>query len=254
MGMIKGGLLIVVSVLLFLSLIASGSLYILQSSLDYEDIGPRVGDYIQNKADAENSLIKEVNSNFSILEEHCKENSEYVLKSQELFKDLVIPCNVVSQGPEEVIIYGVNQTVSEAYYKEYDCGFFECLTESENRLFFVSQQSQDYLKSKFYWSVLISLILISIIFIFSENKSNFPITLGIVFILSSFIFINFSYLVSWFVESEIYQIIEVLLVSSSYVFLFYLFFGIILIGAGVGFRFWDFGNSVGKFFKKDSVK
>lgn len=253
MGIFKEGVLIILAIILFLSLIASGTLYVLQASLNYDEMNPKLTEFIRDIVD-ENGLNQEVNSMFPEMQMHCQNNSEYVFNEEELFDQLIIPCSVVAQGSEEVIVYAINQSVSDIYYKNYDCGFFECFFDSENRWFFISQQSRDFLLGKFYWSILISFILIGMMFFFVDNKSNFPIVVGIVFVLSSFIFIKLSSLISWFVSVEIYQLIENILISSSYVFLLLLFLGIILIGLGVGFRFWDMGNSVGKFFNKKSVK
>ena len=185
MGMIRGGLLVLISVLLFISFLLTGVFGTLNSSLNYDNVQPKINpiikEFVQEKVD-----LKIIKENYSTLKTHCNNNtSEYEYKDQETNNTFVIPCDTITQGPDAIIDYEINYLGEKFYYEDYSCKFWGCFKEVKTPFFLVSQHAKDYWKTKYYFMLFISALLIGLVFLLVENKINFPILAGILLATSS---------------------------------------------------------------------
>ncbi len=190
MGIVKGGLFVVLSILFFMSLLIGNLFLTISWSLEYENVKPEI-----------NSIIKEntesiLNEKYSSMVEHCQDKTEFVFIEQEHVFE--IPCDIVSKGAESVIDYGINDIVETAYYTNYSCTFFDCFSEEKiTQLFLVSEQFKNYLEGKLYFLLVTGIILILAMFVFIEKKTNLPFVIGIIFIISSLPFIKLNWIISY---------------------------------------------------------
>jgi len=243
MGLIKGGLLFILSSLLLFSLIFGNLFLTLSLSLEKNDFRSEIISNIV-KIDGEDiNLTKEIEENFHILEEDC-ENNTNILFNQGGY-DINISCEVVEQGPDAVLEEGINDVienvVEEAYPNSSLGGYIEKLL--------LSDDASDYWMRYFYFILIISAILIVVKFILTEEKFNFPISLGFLVVISSLPFAVINFLLSFLENSFLKPLIS--LFSESYtVFLVALISGIILIILGFGFKFFKMGWSLSEKFGK----
>ncbi len=145
MGILRGGLLVIFSVLFLFSLIVQGFFLTVYLSLDYNSVKPELSLVVSD-------LIKEEKNAYEFLE-----------------------------GKEELIENKISEEVGNKYYKEYDCGFWDCIQKTKDPFSLISKNAQDYWKNKFLSFLIVCLVLAVVVFLLVEHKSNF-------FILSSFIF------------------------------------------------------------------
>jgi len=236
--------------LLFIFFLAGGIFLTMSMSLNYETIKPElvtaVSDLVQEKIDLESGLSIE----FSIMQEYCQNNSEYVFKEPESGRVFVIPCEVVSQGLDSVVNYSIENFVDQIYYDEYDCDFWNCFETSEIPFFLVSQKAKDYWVSKFYLSLLISAVLIGLMFLFVEHKTNLPLVVGGLLIISSLPFAKFNSVLGFISDESFFQFFTVFLLKAHTVFLIFLITGIILVALGIVLKFFKIGFVVSNFFSR----
>jgi hypothetical protein len=249
MGFIRGGLLVIVSVVLFFSLLASGIFLSISMSLDYEEIKTELVPVIKEMANEEADLNSVVEETYPEMTEHCLNNSDYVFTHEDYVFEL--PCETVSQGTESIIDYGINDFVEKNYNAEYDCELWDCLGEEETLFVLVSQKAKDYWKGKFWIASLISLVLIALVFFLVETKSNFFIVSGglialssVVLKFSSSLIVKFVILPALFAMSSGISSMDFsfLIEKSHTVFLIYIVLGIFLIALGIGFKFLNFSR------------
>ena len=136
MGVIRGVLLVLVAVLLFLSIICTNLFWTLSSSLKYENVEKEsviiAKDFLKG-VDVTNA-VKQM---YPLILSYCKNNSEYVFNYQGYTFD--VPCSVASQGQDAIIEEGVKDLVKNVYYTEYECNFLDCASKPQLPLFLVTE-------------------------------------------------------------------------------------------------------------------
>ncbi len=185
MGFIRGSLIFLASFLLFLT-IFSGSIFLtLSYSLKYEKIQPQLISISKNLIIEGTNLDDILIEKTEVIKTHCQnnlENLEYVFSYEGY--TFIIPCNIVNQSSEVIINYGINYFINKTYYKDYDCNFWDCFEKVEP-FFLISEKAKDYWREKFYFTLMISIVLIVFLFLLLEKKSNLPILVGSLLIISA---------------------------------------------------------------------
>jgi len=241
MGALRGIGLVIVCVLFFVGILAMNSMLTVANSLEYENVQGELKEVIRQVLDEDENIDNFINKDFSKLERHCLNNTEFVFNYEDSKKESVIPCEIIDEGSEAVIEYQINSFAEEIYYKEYNCEFWDCLDSSEEGMFVVvSEKAHDYWKGKFYLALLISLVLFVLIFLLVEKKSNSFILAGALLIASSLPFIKLENILSVFSGSFL-QFLTVFVSQSYYVFLKILIFGIIVLAVGIVWKFFKIG-------------
>jgi hypothetical protein len=260
MGFFRGGFVLILGVLLFVSFLALNSFFILESSLKYENVKESLYPMVKNLSESgttgllqkevigEFNLTKAAEDNLDIIKSYCQNNTEYVFSYKGYTVN--IPCYANSTNPDVLINETFNDVIYDIYYKQYDCGFWNCFAKTEIPFFLVSQKARDYWKNKFYIALIASLILILLIFLFVEQKQNTPIVAGILLILSALSILKLEDF-AYFLAGGFSSLIKIFLSNTHNVFLFSLILGIFLIVIGVGLRFFGSDFIKEKFSKKD---
>ncbi len=238
MGLIRGGLLTLAVILLFVSLFAMNTFWTISSSLEYEVIKPELVSVVNDIIRNQTSVASEMDEAVDEMRVICLEDVEVVRTFGD--EEYSFPCEVLSQGSEAVITYAVSSLVEKKYYQEYDCYFWECSYTPPYHL--VSAKAQDYWNGWFYWSLILSLVFAAMIFFLVENKHNFPLVLGGVIIISALPFAKVSWLLSLLGHWDFLHFF-VLFFSKAYnVFLIMLVAGIISLGIGIVLKFLGIGQ------------
>ena len=254
MGFIRGGLLVVASIILFLSFLVGNVFLTLNLSLDYETIKPELVSVVKDISENEINVSGMIGENFEFMELYCENNSEFVSKYEEVDYTLVLPCDVVSQGSEAVIEYATESLVEEFYYKDYDCEFLDCLKETKTPFFLVSEQAKNYWGSKFYFLISISFVLIGFMFFLIERKINLPIIAGSLLTISALPFMKFDSFLSLASDNSFFQFFIVFFTKAHTVFLISFISGLVILGTGIGLKLWRVGTGKDKKFSKNEVK
>jgi hypothetical protein len=251
MGLIKGGIVTIISFLLLCSFFFLNTSLTLTRSLEYDvvhgEIAKTVNDLIVSSSLQDKFLsFKQGTDSF------CLNNSEYVFSS--VGHAFVINCSLLDSSFEEIIDSNVERMTQDIYYKEYDCGFFDCISKTHSPEFLVSKHTRDYWNSKFYLALVLSLILIGVLLFFVENRYNLPIWSGIVLIISSLPFMKIDWFIGLFSKLPILDFMNVFISQGYSVFLTMFPIGIALIVLGVILRIKGFATGETKMVSEKDLK
>jgi len=254
MGIIKGVLLVLVSVTLFLSLFCTALFLTLSSSLIYENVQEEsvtvLGDLLGTT-----ELTGAVTAIIPTMQLYCQNNTNSSYVFSEAGYTMSIPCSSVSQGEDAIINEMIKNLVDVVYYTNYDdCNFWDCGGDSGLPMFLVSKKAHDYWDSKFYLLLGISLILILASFFLIGKKTTTPILVGILSVIVSIPFLNLTSLFSLFLDPTIAQLLNIFFSQSFNVSLNFLIIGIILILAGIVFKIFKIGFFISNIFSKFQTK
>ena len=97
--------------------------------------------------------------NYPAMELYCQNNSEFVFREDTSGYTFSIPCDIVAQGSEAIVDYGVNSLIEQVYYEDYDCEFWDCIGKTSSPLFLISEKAKNYWNSKFYLALMASVVL-----------------------------------------------------------------------------------------------
>ena len=247
MGVIRGILLVLVTVLLFLSIISANLFWTLNLSLSYENV-ERESAIIAKDFLREINVTSAIRQISPIMNAYCKNHSNYVFNYQGYTFD--VPCDSVALGENAVIEEGIKDLVKSVYYTKYDCNFLDCVDKSQIPLFLVSEKAHEFWKNNLYISLIISLVLLALVFLLVEKKTNFPILAGSLLILSSLIFIKLDSVFALFSDSIIFKFLGIFFSMAYSVSLRILITGAALIVLGIVLKVFKIGFGVSNLFSK----
>ncbi len=245
MGFIRGGVLVIVSIFLLMSLIGVNSLFIITSSLEYENVNSQIKSVVMDETvlseifpGADFNLTSQEEEIFERAKEFCgNETEDYVFSYEEY--EIDIPCSLVEENPEAIINKTVDGVIEGIYYGDYECDYWDCFTKEKTPLFLISEKSKNYWQEKLIFMFIFSLILVAGMFFLTENKKNFPIVLGGVLILSTLPLLKLESFVVSLAGSSL-SFLSGVLTSIKPIFWTGFVLGLILIGIGVALKIWGF--------------
>ena len=247
MGVIRGILLVLVAVILFLSLFLVNLLWTLSLSLNYDNIQREsvlIAKYFLN----ETNISTEIQAVYPLIQLYCQNNSDYVFVVENFTLD--IPCGVALRGGDAIIEEGIKDVIHQIYYTKYDCEFLDCMKNSAVPLFLVSEKANQFWYGKFYLFLIISLILFGLVFLLVEKKSNMPILVGSLLIVSSLPFIKLDVLLGLFSDKTLFRVLNIFFSQSYFIAIKALIAGIILIVMGVIFKIFKVGFFISNLISK----
>lgn len=253
MGIIRGILFVLVVCAFFVSVFVAGFTLTLSTSLRYDNVKTELSQTIKNFADEQINLSDKFEEVYPMMDVYCESYSEYVFSYGEY--TFVVPCDVILEGYDAVLDYGVDYVMKEIYDKEYDCDFFDCFKKDELPLFLISEKSRSFWHSKFYFMLTASVFLAGLMFLLVEKKTNMPIIAGILIIIASLPFMKLDKIIVDFLTSiggEAASFLGVFFTTSFSVFIKMLFLGIFVLFAGIIFKIFGIGFKISSFFSKFS--
>lgn len=243
MGFMRGGGLFFIGLLFLISLLVGNVFLVLSGSLEYKNVKEKLTPVISNLVFGVIDL-SEADANLNAMKAGCEGKEEIILDKD---YQLVMSCDEIKTlSAKEIVDEQIQKFMNETYYKEYDCSFIECFGENQVPFFLVSKMSRDYIKNKYYYVLAFSVLLASLMFLLTKNKKNFPIIIGILFVLSSLPFMKLDVFSSAVSGSYASQIFSLFFEQAKVIFWWMFIIGIVFIGAGIGLRFWKFekGNEI----------
>jgi hypothetical protein len=215
-------------------------------SLDYENVQQEMtlilDDIVRNQTD----MAKNIDEDLGRMQLFCQNNTEFTFQAEDSDYVVTVPCTVVAEGSESIIKYSINQLVEQAYYKEYDCDFWDCSYDPPFHL--ISLKAKNYWQGLFYWALLTCIVLAVLGFFLIENKKNLPFMLGGLAIIAALPFVRVSWLFSLLGYWDFLQYFTLFFSKAYNVFLINIIIGILLIGIGVVLKFLGIGQLIGKLF------
>ena len=263
MGFIRGSLLVIVSVVLFLLFIAGNLFLTFSLSLDYDNVRLELASVTQDIIE-DMDLPDLVGDQLKLMESHCQDNLEFIFSGGG--NTFVIPCEVISQGPEAILSSGIDNLVEDTYYQDYDCDFWDCFEKTGSPSFLVSEKARVYCNTKFYISLLIAIVLIALMFFLIEKKTSLPFIVGSLLMVSSLPFMKLDSLIGFFVNPSLamagfsdipinlFDILSVFFSKAYNVFWIMFIAGIIILLVGVTLQLCKVGFKISEFFSKKNIK
>ena len=261
MGAIRGILLVVVCVLLFISVLVGGILWAISSSLQYEHVQPGLSSLVDEVIDSQVGAVsgeldieEEIESLMPMIETYCAGKEEYVFVYEG--ESITIPCDVLVQGPAAVISEGVDSLIEQYYYQEYNCNFWDCFGESDIPLFLISEKAQDYWQGKFRLVLLAFFVLVGLAFLLFEKKTNFFIFVGGLSIVGALPLLKVGTITSRLTSSVgnlgeyASDLVLIFFNQSQNVFIRIVLFGGVLLVVGIVLKIFKIGFSIANFFGK----
>lgn len=256
MGLIRSILIIISTIVLFLSLFIGNAFLTLAWSLEYDTVQPEISSLVKDLAEKEFGLSTMIDENLKLMELFCQDNPEFVFSQEEY--TLVIPCEVILLGSDALLNYGIQSLTEQIYYKTYDCDFWNCIKLTDKPFVLVSEKARDYWNNKFYITFLLSLTLAILLFFLFEEKHSSFIVIGGLLILSSLPFMKISWVLSFVSADSLMSFLPIFFIRAYNVFLMALLMGLGFVGVGIGLTFFNIGfkitNFISKFSKGDLSK
>lgn len=255
MGIIRGGMLVFVSVILFFSFIIASSFIIVSDSLSYDKVHDELAPVVSDVLSSQMNLEDVSSEKLILMQAYCVNHTEFVFsEGDETFE---IPCSVVSENSSLLIENMVSNKIDEVYYADYDCGFLDCLEKQRGMPFFlISEHTRNYFENKFYLLATFCLILSGGVFLLVNNKSNAPIVVGGLLLASSLIFIKLDNFLGLFADKTILNFFGFLFTSSYALSIKGIIIAVILIIIGLIFKFFKIGFWISNFtnkFRKEGI-
>jgi len=246
MGVIRGFLLVIVAVLLFLSIITAGLFWTLSLSLNYENVQKQSTMIIRDLLGDTINVSSVIPQYYPLIQTYCKNHSNmsYVFSTAGYTFD--IPCNTTLLSPDRLVEEGIKSVVHKFYYKEYDCKFFDCFVPTEPPLFLVSKKTHDFLYSKFYFFLTISVILSVAVFLLIKKKSNWPIVVGTFFLATFLLFVKLDYWLSLFSDKMISKFLTIFFAESYTISVYALSVAVVLLLFGIILKIFKIGFFIEK--------
>lgn len=240
MGLIRGGLLFVLSSLVMTLLLAANLSLTFSLSLDGKSLQSEI---LSDFSDGQQvDFKKEIENNFDSLIEHCENNTNFEFNENGYVVD--IPCEVVDEGPDAVVDEVFNDIIESAIEQQYPnsplAGFSKLL---------FSDKASKYWMNYFYIILGIIFLLGLGMFVLTEERINFPISFGFLILISSLPFVAVNYALP-LLENSILSPISILFSEAYTVFVGALILGVSLVIIGFGLKFFKFGWSFSERFGK----
>jgi len=267
MGLLRGSGVVIVSVLLFVSILIGGICLSLTLSLSYDNVQPQAHSFFKEIVEDEIGAESITNQLTPFLETSCKTDTEIVHNFGEY--TFVYPCSVIEEGYDSILNYSVDYFISNFYYKEYDCAFTECFGESDIPLFLVSNYARIFWQSLFFKALIASLVLVCLIVLLMERRINSFLLVGCLVVGGSLVVLALKkigvFVAKLFLsplstafsdgKSEFLpQIVSMFFLESSKAFLWMFILGLILIGVWFIFHLTGFGFKIKELIDKFGSK
>jgi len=265
MGVFRGGLLVIFSVLFFVCLLVQGLFLIFYFSLDYNSVSPQISS-IASEVMQQQGIEQQILEKKPIIEVYCKNNSEFIFSNPNIKKPITISCNEFLENPDNLVQTPVSNLIEDKYYSFYDCNFFDCVQKTQDPFSLVSKHAQDYWKIKSLYLLVVLVLLALLLFILVKSKSNFFILSSVFFLISSFFFLKLEFFVGFIINLflnvgegfgglfplSFLQIFSIFLDKSKMIFVIFLVIGISLFVIGVIMKIFRWSVELSKVIDKFS--
>ncbi|MFH1801788.1 MAG: hypothetical protein ABH804_03090 [archaeon] len=250
MGLIKKGMLVIVSVIFLVSMLILNSFFTVYSSLDYNTVSEELEEVVTEMAEKDAEIMGMINLQMPMMISHCENNSEYIFFNSLTGEEIEISCSSVNESADAVFEEIINKTIEQIYYEDYSCSGLGCVAEEKNPFVLLSENFRNYCFEKFYILLFVSVFLFALIVFLTDNKSNAFILGGVLIIISSLPMMKLEGVLNFFAGKFIIDVFSIFFSQSGAVFWKVLIIGIITLSAGVFMKLFGVGFKIANFFEK----
>lgn len=257
MGFIRGLLLVFVSIILLLSVLCSGLFYTISSSLEYNTVQSHAIGVVQPLVEQLN-LTQILNANKGIITTYCQNNPDYVFSYQGY--TFQFSCQYVNDT-SAIINDAIKNFVSNVYYQQYNCGYWDCFSKYSPPLFLISEKSQQYWLNLFYIALAVSILSIVLLFFLFRKKYDLLFFSGGILVVSALAILGIEKLLATFSNQIVSNIALTFFSQANFVFLRLIIAGSALIFAGLivelfraGFKIYNMFSRFRRVDEEDSDK
>ena len=252
MGFFRGVGVFFISILLLLSLIVTNVLITASLSMKYDTLKSQISPVLSNITSGNTegilpSQLSDINTSSVNITQGIQEGLDVLKKNcqpgQASYafdfngQSYSVSCDLANETPETAVGKAGEQVFDQIYYKKYDCSFIQCIKTDPQSI--VSEQTYNYLKTRLYYAIFISLVLAMILFLLFGRNSNFTITFGALLILSALPMLRVeSFFVSKF-GNLVSFLFKIFLSQSRKVFWGFVISGLVILCGGIGLRLWN---------------
>ena len=254
MGLIRSSLVITVSTALFLSLFLGNAFLTLSWSLEYDNVQPQITSFATDMM-TDAGFKQSIEENKEYMKIYCTQYDSFIYSEDGIVLEL--PCEIIAQGADAIITYGVSTMIEDLYYKTYECSFWECLKKDSQPFVLVSEKSLEYWSNLYFYAIFASVIIFLLLLLVIEAKHSTLTITGILMIVAAFPFRKLNWVLGLLPDGGLTDLFLALFAKSYNVFLIMTIIGASLFAIGIGFEFLGFGLWISKLigvFKKDKKK
>ncbi|VVB82284.1 Uncharacterised protein [uncultured archaeon] len=250
MGVIRGIFLVLVSVTLFLSLFSMALFWTLSDSLAYNNVENQSVVLVKGLLNQNTNITNQIHTLYPVILNYCsKNNSNYVFNLDGTTYNLA--CETVLKGESAIVDESVRTQIHTIYYTDYNCNFVDCFKQYQIPLFLISETAERFWQSNFNLLLIVSILLSAGVFFLVEKKSNMPLVIGSLLVISSLPFLKLEVLFGLFSSDKtIFQLLWLFFSQSYAVSIKILIAGIIILLAGIVLKIFKIGFSIEEFFEK----
>lgn len=256
MGLIRGGLFVLASVVFFLAVLSSAMFLIVSSSLDYKIVQNQTVNLLVNQLSNQINITHELDSRLLTIENYCQTGVEYLFGYQNY--TFRVTCADINKGSSSIINNTIRNFVQDIYYGNYSCNYWDCFNKYAPT-FLISEKSRNYWQNWFYYSMVALLISAAALFLLIKKKRNLPFVAGGTIVTAALIILALGNLLGSIANGMISQIVNIFFSKSTFVFIRMIIIGGLLLIAGlvielyrVEFKIYNLFSKLGE--KKSEIK
>lgn len=235
--------------LLFLSLVVFGISWDLSSSLKYNNVEINTLNVARGILDSQINISQQMENGAPLIEQYCQQGHQSFSTNYQGY-NITILCNDTN-NPSQMINDTLKSLIKDIYSQNYNCSYWNCFKSESTPLFLISEESYQYWKRIFYYSLAASAILIASFVLLSKKRKNSPLTIGIAIAASSLPLFAIQKIMST-LPDPFSGIGSVFFSQSNYVFLRMIIIGGTLIIAGIIIKLILSGFKIYNWFHKRS--
>jgi len=229
MGLIRGALLVLASVIFFFAVLSSALFFTVSASLEYSAVQNQTVHFVEQLSSQIN-FTQELISNLPTIRDYCKTGQDYALKYQNY--TFRVSCNDINKSVSTIVDNTINNFVADLYYENYNCNYWDCLS-TYSPTFLISEKSRNYWQNWLYYSLTALIISAAALLLLIKRKRHSPFVIGGTVLISSAILLGIGKLLSSISNSAISQLIAIFFSKSNFVFMRLLIIGAIILLIGL---------------------
>ena len=251
MSFLKGAVIFLVSLVLFITLFFANVFLNLTWSLEHDTLKPNLIQFT-NKFIDKVGIGDGINTSLSSMELYCMTHTNYIFMQEDI--GVEVPCSIIDTGAENSISYVIEYIIDKVYYDEYNCEFWNCVKTSKIPFVLISEKAKFYWYDKFKLMIYIAFFAFALSFILLKKKSNAFINAGILTLAAAILFKQFDWVLKIFPDNSLFEFLDIFLAKSLNILIIMCIIGTLLLIIGILFRFFNIGTRISNIFRRRGEK
>lgn len=229
MGLIRGTLLVLASVVFFFAVLSSALFFTVSTSLEYSAVQNQTVHLVEQLSNQIN-FTQQLTNNLPIIRYYCQTGQDYALKYQNY--TFRVSCNDINKSISTIADNTINNFVTDLYYENYNCNYWDCLN-TYSPTFLISEKSRNYWQNWLYYSLTALIISAAALLLLIKKKRHSPFVIGGTILFSSAIILAIGKMLNSIPNEAISQVINIFFSKLNFVFIRLLIIGAIIMLIGL---------------------